>query len=368
MGKKIDHAVAEKAMLKAGFATIGEYPGAKTPWKSKCINCKRISTPTLHSVKVYKTKCAFCSKVRVDPEEAKNIMLNSNLLPLEDYPGSSIRWKCRCLNCKTTVFPRYSFVKQGKGGCINCGRSNAYKTIKNSYLTKLKNKIRKLDLVIIGEYSGTASALTFQCNKCLRQFERKPDTINKSKYGCPFCSGYLIDDETARQKFISKGYEPIGNRPSAGFGKWKSIHIQCGRTVYPTLSNISQGYGACRYCAKFGIDMLKEAFIYFMLHKELNSYKVGIGGATQRSDRIQQHRKQKWELISKWDVKTGEIALEIEANFFYWIRKDLGIPVHLEKTFMKQGGWTETINADSVTDLEITQKIDRLIKGYRNNP
>ena len=102
-----------------------------------------------------------------------------------------------------------------------------------------------------------------------------------------------------------------------------------------------------------------------MFNKELNSYKVGIGGANQRSDRIQQHRKQKWELISKWDVETGEIAMEIEADFFYWIRKDRALPVHLEKSFMKQGGWTETVSADSVTDLEITQKIDHLIKGYR---
>jgi hypothetical protein len=105
-----------------------------------------------------------------------------------------------------------------------------------------------------------------------------------------------------------------------------------------------------------------------MINKELNSFKVGISSASQRSDRIQQHRKQKWELISKWDVKTGEIAMEIEANFFYWIRQDLGIPVHLEKAFMKQGGWTETINADSVTEIQITQKMELLVRSCRKKP
>jgi hypothetical protein len=51
-----------------------------------------------------------------------------------------------------------------------------------------------------------------------------------------------------------------------------------------------------------------------------------------------------------------------------WLRKELQFPIHLTFEMMPQRGHTETVNADSITVLEIQKKVEELIKGYRNNP
>jgi hypothetical protein len=35
---------------------------------------------------------------------------------------------------------------------------------------------------------------------------------------------------------------------------------------------------------------------------------------------------------------------------------------------MPQGGWSETINSESITKTELEKIINNVIKGHRNNP
>ena len=48
-----------------------------------------------------------------------------------------------------------------------------------------------------------------------------------------------------------------------------------------------------------------------------------------------------------------------------WIRKDLKLPSHLTKELMKQGGWSETVDADSITLLQLEKIINKVIKGLQ---
>jgi hypothetical protein len=50
-------------------------------------------------------------------------MRNAQLEPLEPYPGSLARWRCRCLKCNKIVSPCYSTIQRGSGGCRWCRNS-----------------------------------------------------------------------------------------------------------------------------------------------------------------------------------------------------------------------------------------------------
>ena len=50
-------------------------------------------------------------------------MRNAQLEPLEPYPGSLAKWRCRCLKCNKIVSPCYSTIQRGSGGCRWCRNS-----------------------------------------------------------------------------------------------------------------------------------------------------------------------------------------------------------------------------------------------------
>jgi len=119
---KIDPKLALRKMIKAGFQPVGEYINQRTPWKSKCITCGKISFPIYKTVSKGST-CKFCKGIAVDPQEAVQLFLSKNLQPLEDYKGSQEPWKCKCLICGNEVTPRYASIYSGQGGCGYCAVS-----------------------------------------------------------------------------------------------------------------------------------------------------------------------------------------------------------------------------------------------------
>jgi hypothetical protein len=98
-----------------------------------------------------------------------------------------------------------------------------------------------------------------------------------------------------------------------------------------------------------------------MKHDDLNAIKVGIGNVGRRQDRIKQHQSYGWTLYYKYELGTGEFALEMEQAILVWIRQDLGLPIYLSKSEMPHGGWTETVDADSITVLQIKMKFESLL-------
>lgn len=50
-------------------------------------------------------------------------MRNVQLEPLEPYPGSLAKWRCRCLKCNKIVSACYSTIQRGSGGCRWCRNS-----------------------------------------------------------------------------------------------------------------------------------------------------------------------------------------------------------------------------------------------------
>jgi hypothetical protein len=65
------------------------------------------------------------------------------------------------------------------------------------------------------------------------------------------------------------------------------------------------------------------------------------------------------------DFDSGLDALEIEQQVLLWLKNSKKLTAYLSKEQMPQGGHTETVDADSITLLELEKIIKKVIKGYK---
>lgn len=120
--KVVDRDEVYAAMRAAGFEPLAPFTRSIDPWLCRCVTCGRESTPRHSAVKQGGSSCAFCAGQRVDPLEAVATMRAAGLEPLTEYPGSEEPWKCRCVECGNEVFPRWGNAKRGQQGCGYCAR------------------------------------------------------------------------------------------------------------------------------------------------------------------------------------------------------------------------------------------------------
>lgn len=298
---------AIEILKSAGFEPLEPYRNANTKWKSKCTTCGKISNPQLASLKHQESGCRHCApNAPIDPQFATELMTKAQLKPLEPFKSGTSKWKSECLRCGRVVHPAFSKVQEGQSGCRHCGY-----------------------LIMAGK-------------------NRTPET-------------------EAVAIMIKAQLKPLEPYTRDG-DRWKCECLKCGHTVYPMLTNIKQNNGGCMYCAIKGIDFNKPAYLYLLSHLEFGALKVGVGNsqAGKKNDRIKRLMKFGWEVHRRWDFETGAEAFGYEQIILNHLRKDLGLPIYLNLDLMKKtGGHTETVDADSITLLQLEKIINRVIKGLR---
>jgi protein-arginine kinase activator protein McsA len=128
--RKITIQAAESIMIQAGFKPLEPYRHANYRWKSRHLECGRVTFPRFADIKRSDKKrtisCTHCAnkskaaKMRLPESKAIKVMVNANLKPLVPYKSANSRWKSECLQCGNTVYPRYSTIFAGRGGCSTC--------------------------------------------------------------------------------------------------------------------------------------------------------------------------------------------------------------------------------------------------------
>jgi hypothetical protein len=119
--RKVDPKEAINIMIKAGVTPLVKFPGARTPWKSKCNKCGMLVNPLYSPVanQGY-NPCVYCAGKKVDPKTAFQLMVSAGLTPLEKYKRADSRWRCTCNKCGKIVTPTYTSIRIGQGGCKFC--------------------------------------------------------------------------------------------------------------------------------------------------------------------------------------------------------------------------------------------------------
>jgi len=427
MASKLDSKVAVKEMLKAGYEPLEPYVNSKYPWKCKHLKCGETITQTYNQIQQGLQGCKHCSGKYVNPDEAFKKMVQAGVIPQEPYPGKDKNWKCLCLKCNQIVKSHYATIRDGGGGCKLCAnrKTAAGKRISESEVRKL---FLKVNLEPIEQYLNTDAPLKCKCLKCGNSPSPSLTAI-KAGGGCRYCSEKLTSPEKAMKLAKKVGLEPIesfingqtpwrckhiqcgeivlplfgtilkggtgcikcnsknaadryrfpeniakeimmkaGMRPLEPYvnalTKWRCECLKCKKIITPKLNNVKNGSG-CINCSDFGFDLNKAAYLYLMVHHELNSFKVGIGGSSNKVDRVKTHINFGWILFKKMDFSNGYSAHQVEQEILAWLRDELGLGIHLVAEQMPQGGHSETVDASEIDLPTIWAKVEELSRVKR---
>ncbi len=251
MARVISDSEARRVMRAAGFEPLVPYEKSSVPWKSRCLRCKKVVTPSFNNVKTKGVACPYCSGNAVHIDDVMKIIKTARLKPLVTFPGAKKPWKCECLICGGTVSPTFSSVKQG-GGCKFCARKKV----------GLKNRTNEMEAVKIMRAAGLKPLESFvnsgtpwkcRCMKCKNVVTPRLSMVRSKKSGCAYCAGVRVDEEEALKVLKKNKLKPLepykGNKHP-----WKCIHIPCGKTVSPRYNGLQKGQGPCKYCARKAVD------------------------------------------------------------------------------------------------------------------
>ena len=213
MPKKIDPEVARQLMLDAGIEPLEPYKNNATPWPSICLKCNRKISPSLKRI-VNNGGCAYCAKRRTSPDEAVEKMRMFQLEPLEPYKNAHSNWKCRCLKCGTIVTPRYNDIQQDKGGCKKCGIENRIDSRQYSH-DEASEILKSVGLSPLEPYKRSGDKWKCLCLTCGKTVTPMLGTIVADKSGCRYCANVKrglktrLNSEEARELMIAAGYIPL---------------------------------------------------------------------------------------------------------------------------------------------------------------
>jgi hypothetical protein len=189
---------------------------------------------------------------RITAEDAEAFMLNAGYKPLEPYKKSHDKWKCTHLACGKIVFPSYHTLKQGQGGCKDCGRKVGAdkKRLSESATVPIMLKANLQPLV---PYKDRKTPWKSRCLLCNRVVQPRFSAIKAGQGGCGFCAGNFVDVSSALKDMKLANLLPLVEFTKS-HEKWKSKCLLCGKVVFPTYNSIQQGNGGCKYCAGKFVD------------------------------------------------------------------------------------------------------------------
>lgn len=177
--------------------------------------------------------------------------------PLEPYPGSNAKWRCKCLRCDEEVFPRYAtVVKGGEGGCNACAKKTAGQTRSAQIREKdFPEACARAGVTALSEFKNAFEKIDLRCNRCGNEFRMVWSPLRAGR-GCPKCSRKkqsereIAESESlATQLLVDANVRPIG--PYRGMAKpFPGVCLSCGSQVKPKPHALQQGQGACYKCGK----------------------------------------------------------------------------------------------------------------------
>lgn len=115
------------------------------------------------------------------------------------------------------------------------------------------SQMTQVGLKPLEPYPGLHKPWRAECINCNRQVAPHFTSIRHRQSGCAYCSGRRVDPIEAIKLMEDAGYKPL--EPFKGTSRnWKCECKNCGTIVTPRYTNIKQGWGGCKKCAKLLVD------------------------------------------------------------------------------------------------------------------
>jgi hypothetical protein len=214
--------------------------------------------PSFNSVQQGRGGCQQCGYLknaaaqRHDAGFAVEMMRNSGLEPLENYPGSKAKWRCLHLECGEEVLATFSGIRQGESGCFKCGAK------KRGASQRVNAEDAQQFMIANGLVPQEPYELSNKPWKCIHTECGSTvfptyGSIKSGQKGCRKCADKLTglrfsySPEFANDQAQSRGYEPLEPYPGA-MKHWRCIHVPCSQEVSATLNTLMSGKGCCMSC------------------------------------------------------------------------------------------------------------------------
>ncbi|MCR1162316.1 zinc-ribbon domain-containing protein [Paenarthrobacter sp. UW852] len=184
--------------------------------------------------------------------------------------------------------------------------------------------------------------------------------------GCPVCSGRKTlegyNDLATLRPDVAHSWHPLRNGEITPSQVNQYSNSQrwwlCGKghEWKSTVNNRSHGQG-CPFCSEGGgFKRGKPGYVYFLEHKELRSFKIGVTNIG--THRLEQFKAEGWTVLHLHSFADGSHALAVEGAIKHWWRAELKLPPWLgPEDMMQTNGWTETVSSDELTTLECVKRI-----------
>lgn len=224
-------------MQQAGADPLEEYPGSSNRWRCRCHKCRREIHPRLYLVRNGGRPCKWCAGVVIDPVEARQFMLDSDLRPLVAYPGVAEPWPCECLRCGSLVSPRLDSVKnRGDKGCQSCAGNLPLSR------DEAEQVMLRADIIPTGEWVNARTPWEGKCKKCGNPVKPRLDNIRSGQGGCSNCADYGFDRvapslvyliyhphlDAAKVGKANVGSGRVRGHVVAGWEVYRIIHVESG--------------------------------------------------------------------------------------------------------------------------------------------
>lgn len=282
-------------MFAGGARPLEPYVDAITKWKCECLCCHRTIYPRLNQL-FRAGPCAHCAgNAPVDSEVAAAEMRAAGFEPVEPYPGSSRPWTCICIGCGTACTPSLRGVRRGTRQCRGCAGN-----------------------------------------------ER-------------------LEHEVAASAMRAAGLEPLAPYPGAA-KPWLCRCVACGGVDESIYSAVVRGLRGCRQCSRSLSVPGRSMGIYLASNRGLDALKVGIG--IVRGDifpRLRVHRQRGWVEEARWTgLREVRVASGVERLVLdHWrVVEGTGF---VRPEDMPQGGWSETVRLSAVNVEDVVGMITVVI-------
>jgi rRNA maturation endonuclease Nob1 len=354
--RAVDPKDAVAAMKKRGFKVLEPFPGAVIPWRVQCLTCQKIFETRFQSLST-ENGCKYCSGRALDIKDVSIVLTKLKLEPEEDFPGAGTPWKLRCLRCNRVVTPTYDHLTRkdrNVGGCAFCSR-------KRVHMDDILILLSKKKLKPIGSFVNGKTPWICQCLKCKREVQPRVNDLRAGQSGCIYCAGLRIDEKDAIKLANKNGFTPLVPYPGANKG-WECVCNLCGKISKPHYTSMQQGMNRCKFCSTGGFDFNEPAIVYLITHDKLGAHKIGVAGAAKHNERLKKHKQQGWTVYRHKEFKKGIQAFSIETKVLHWLRYQKQLTPYLSIEQMPQAGWSETVDATGIDLPTIWAKVEKLSK------
>lgn len=226
-------------------------------------------------------------------------------------------------------------------------------------------------------YPRTPQNLAYRSNLKLwwicefgHEYKAKPgNRLQEGGLGCPVCSTHQIlagfNDLATTHPHLVQEWHPTKNKKSpqevAGGTNKKAWWLCSEGHEWYAYINLRSRDRNCPRCSKGGFDNTKPGWFYLIENQELRSRKVGISNhETKRLDEYLEG----WLLIRTWSDASGLKIRRMETLVLNFIRKDLGLPIHLTDQDMgRAGGSSETFSSEGISEKLLIEKISEIFQS-----